>query len=84
VNHTETYAGGLEDLIRHLALVYDGREPVFAGADGIYTSDGSVSPSAARLRDLYREVVGPLTEPMPGAWRKCEACGHWGVDSTAR
>lgn len=47
----------LEELVRWLALPYDGREPTFAGADGLGTPDGRPLPLAAALRALYREVV---------------------------
>ncbi len=68
----------LEALVRHLALTYGDNEPVFAGADGRGTVDGQPLELAARLRDLYRDLVpGKVPAGAELAWVECSACGQW-------
>lgn len=68
-----------QDLVRRLALAYDGGEPVWPsmGAMG-ETQDG------AELMELYREAVEQVGTVTSGVWKECPCCGRWYVDNVTR
>jgi hypothetical protein len=67
----------LADLVRWLAIPYDGAEPVFAGADGLGTPDGRPYERAARLREVWRSVMGESAPSADGVWWRCPTCERW-------
>jgi hypothetical protein len=67
----------LEELIRWLALPYNGAEPIFAHSNW----DGTPIDSGARLTRTWRRVVGPGTVGLGGTWVRCPHCGVYSVHS---
>ena len=67
----------LEELIRWLALPYNGAEPIFAHSNW----DGTPIDSGARLTRTWRRVVGPGTVGLGGTWVRCPHCGVFSVHS---
>jgi ribosome-associated protein YbcJ (S4-like RNA binding protein) len=66
----------LEELIRWLAIPYNGAEPIFAKGNW----DGTVIESGARMEKTWRRVVGPGPS-TPGAFARCPGCGVYSVQS---
>ena len=67
----------LEELIRWLALPYNGAEPIFAHSNW----DGTPIDSGERLTRTWRRVVGPGTVGLGGTWVRCPHCGVYSVHS---
>ncbi len=68
----------LEELVRWLALPYNGAEPIFAHANW----DGTPIESGERLRRVWRRVVGDTSEISHlGTWVRCPSCGMYQVHS---
>lgn len=66
-----------QDLIRRLALAYDGGEPIFATE----MPDGTVL-DGAEMQELYREVMGEPKRPTPDStWYQCPHCSMWQIHS---
>jgi hypothetical protein len=68
----------LTNLIRWLALPYNGREPIFARED-LYS--GEPLMSNVSLEHTWRSVFGQLDRPAPGRWVRCKTCSSMYVDS---
>jgi hypothetical protein len=75
-----------QDLIRWLALPYQGGEPIFAHT----ALSGGLVPLVAReidfggsLRALYREVTGWAGGSPKGHWQQCPSCLLWHVENSA-
>jgi hypothetical protein len=66
----------LEELIRWLAIPYNGAEPIFAKGNW----DGTVIESGTRMEKTWRHVVGPGPS-TPGAFARCPECGVYSVQS---
>jgi hypothetical protein len=66
----------LEELVRWLAIPYNGAEPIFAKGNW----DGTVIESGARMEKTWRHVVGPGPS-TPGAFARCPECGVYSVQS---
>ena len=70
------YTLALEELVRWLAIPYNGAEPIFAKGNW----DGTVISSGARMEKTWRHVVGPGPS-TPGAFARCPECGVYSVHS---
>jgi hypothetical protein len=69
----------LEALIRHLALVYQGGDPVFAYAEEAGFLPGYDPKVKLSLQATWDHVVGSRGPPGAGVWAQCRTCGAWAV-----
>jgi hypothetical protein len=68
----------LTNLIRWLAIPYNGRTPIFARED-LYSGEPLMANIA--LEHTWRTVMGTTEAQAPGRWVRCPTCASMYVDS---